>query len=1265
MRMRNCRRPDCLLWLALGLACLGGLTTWAQPVANPPSSLPVLTNAERVLNLGLEGAARQRYSVTLTGVVTCPLPGQRWLYLQDGDAGMLVLYTNAFLRPEPGQVVQVRGRAFAGQFAVHVTDADVQVMGQSPLPEPKPADPARLAAGEDFGRWVTLEGRVVDVYTLNSNAILRLASGNQRYFVMGQSREVGVFPTGRDPPLDLLDARVAVRGICWTEVDEWNRPVGFRIHAARSNFVSVLSPGGADLFARPLTPIASLQPGAPPDKPRVKVAGTVTHFVPGQWLFLQDASGTVRAQIEPVLGRSDANRVFRSRSNLVKLSPGDQVEVVGHAILSGAVTGLTDAEYRFVRRGRPVKPTDASAAALGSGFLDSRLVKTRARLVNRQTRVWGTRVEEILILQSGDLRFHATLRTDHTNSLPSLAPGAVVQVTGVCMMSAGELGASTAPHLLLRNAGDVALVRHPWPWDSLQPGRILAVSVGLGAAAVAWIGLLRRQVRQRQRAEEKVRRSEAATRTINSFATSLLEQHDEEEILWDLAKNCVARLGFVDCVVYLLDAERGELIQKAAHGPKNPEGRHILNPLSIPLGRGIVGGVAQNGRAEIVADTRTDARYVMDGERRLSEIAVPIATEGRVLGVIDSEHPQAGFFTPEHLDLLTSIASLCANKLARVRADARLRELNQELERRIARRTAELVQANAQLRAGISERERAEHVQRALFEISEAVPAAADLPSLYGRIHAIIGTLMRADNFYLALFDEATDMVSFPYFKDLADPPPSPRKAGRGMTEYVLRSGRPTLADLNEIQRLKDAGEYVQTGHRSAIWLGVPLTLEGRTFGVMAVQDQNDPQAFGEEEKRILTFVAGQTALALERKRQEEELRASTRLLRESEERFGKAFRSTPAVLSITRLADERIIEVNEAFLETSGFARTEVLGHTTTELDLWVNPEERTEFLRQVRANGVVRSFEARLRTKQRQEETALMSAEAIELNGEPCLLALILVITARKRAEEELLRTLAQERELSELKSRFVSMVSHEFRTPLGVIMSSAEILQDYMGRLSPERRTQHLQDIFQCTRHMGALMEEVLLLSQAEAGKLQCKPVALDLVGLSQRITSEVLTATEERCPIEVQIPAPLPMADGDEGLLRHILTNLLSNAIKYSPAGVAVQFRIEKQGSNAILTVTDHGIGISEADARQLFQAFHRGGNVGQTPGSGLGLVIVKRCVELHRGRIAFDSHEGTGTTFMVFLPVFGDPPASGNTTTFLRQQTGRPNLTVIP
>src|SRR5262249_43037969 len=146
----------------------------------------------------------------------------------------------------------------------------------------------------------------------------------------------------------------------------------------------------------------------------------------------------------------------------------------------------------------------------------------------------------------------------------------------------------------------------------------------------------------------------------------------------------------------------------------------------------------------------------------------------------------------------------------------------------------------------------------------------------------------------------------------------------------------------------------------------------------------------------------------------------------------------------------------------------------------------------------------------------------------------------------------------------------------------------------------------------------MEEVLLLSRVDAGKMTCRPGPLDLAVFCARVADEVTSATAGRCRIELKSPPGLGEASADEGLLRHILTNLLNNAVKYSPAGASVEFHIEPKGPLALFTVRDRGLGIPDADTKQLFQAFHRGRNVGETPGTGLGMYIVKRCVELHGG-----------------------------------------------
>jgi signal transduction histidine kinase len=246
---------------------------------------------------------------------------------------------------------------------------------------------------------------------------------------------------------------------------------------------------------------------------------------------------------------------------------------------------------------------------------------------------------------------------------------------------------------------------------------------------------------------------------------------------------------------------------------------------------------------------------------------------------------------------------------------------------------------------------------------------------------------------------------------------------------------------------------------------------------------------------------------------------------------------------------------------------------------------------------------------------------------------------ITARKRAEVEMWRALERERELSQLKSSFVSMVSHEFRTPLGIILSSAQILSDYLDQLVPEERREHLDAIAKNSKHMASLMEEVLVLSRVEAGKMALEPGPLDLVKCSERLVEEVRSAGGSPCQIEFTWAPDCIAGHADERLLSHIFTNLLTNAVKYSAPGTPVEFRLERQGSRAIWRVRDRGIGIPEADVARLFSAFHRGGNVGHISGSGLGLVIVKRCVELHGGTIELQSKVGQGTTVTVSLPVF--------------------------
>jgi signal transduction histidine kinase len=241
-----------------------------------------------------------------------------------------------------------------------------------------------------------------------------------------------------------------------------------------------------------------------------------------------------------------------------------------------------------------------------------------------------------------------------------------------------------------------------------------------------------------------------------------------------------------------------------------------------------------------------------------------------------------------------------------------------------------------------------------------------------------------------------------------------------------------------------------------------------------------------------------------------------------------------------------------------------------------------------------------------------------------------------------EEALRLLARERELRELKSDFVSLVSHEFRTPLEIIMSSADNLQRYHERLPAEKRDELLRTINKAVRRMSGMMEEALVLGRLEMDRMTFRPAAFELSSFCRRVCDEIESATNRRCPIAIEVNGAPDEAIGDEGLVRHILTNLLSNAVKYSPAGATVRLVAKRAGDDAVFQVIDCGCGIPEPDQKRLFQAFHRGSNVRQIPGTGLGLLIVQRCVELHGGEVGFESAEGRGSTFTVRLSLFAQP-----------------------
>lgn len=245
---------------------------------------------------------------------------------------------------------------------------------------------------------------------------------------------------------------------------------------------------------------------------------------------------------------------------------------------------------------------------------------------------------------------------------------------------------------------------------------------------------------------------------------------------------------------------------------------------------------------------------------------------------------------------------------------------------------------------------------------------------------------------------------------------------------------------------------------------------------------------------------------------------------------------------------------------------------------------------------------------------------------------------ITERKRAEQEIFKAFAREKELGELKSRFVSMTSHEFRTPLAVISSSAGILKDFGHKLNEEQKIKHLECIQTYVRHTTQLLDDILLINKAENGKLAFQPAYLNLIPFCQKLVEEIQISAPNHIIVFFSNPQYIVTTNLDKKLLRQILINLLSNAIKYSPQSSTINFNLNITEQNVIFSIQDYGIGIPEADQLQLFESFHRASNVGNIPGTGLGLSIVAKCIDLHKGSITVNSQLGVGTNFTVTIPL---------------------------
>ncbi|MHA4844133.1 sensor histidine kinase [Flavitalea antarctica] len=361
----------------------------------------------------------------------------------------------------------------------------------------------------------------------------------------------------------------------------------------------------------------------------------------------------------------------------------------------------------------------------------------------------------------------------------------------------------------------------------------------------------------------------------------------------------------------------------------------------------------------------------------------------------------------------------------------------------------------------------------------------------------------------------------------------------------------------------------------------------------------------------------------------------------------------------IVAITDQKgiIKHVNKNFCKISGYTESELLGQDHRIINSTFHTKDFIKNLWQTIARGEI--WRGELKNKAKNGTFYWVDTTIIPFlneKGKPYqYLAIRSDITKRKLFEEEILKVnndleqkieertqalrqaLQREIDLNEMKSRFVSLASHEFRTPLSAILSSTSLVERYSAPENQDKRQKHIDRIKSSVKNMTIILNDFLSVDKLEQGKIEIKPACFNLNLLIEDILEEVdLSLKKNNQTIIYTCPAIQDITQ-DKNILLNILLNLISNAIKYSQEGNMIYLHAEQNDRKIIISVKDTGIGIPETAQKELFQKFFRAQNVGYTQGTGLGLNIVKRYIELISGRIYFTSQENVGSTFTIEFP----------------------------
>jgi PAS domain S-box-containing protein len=542
----------------------------------------------------------------------------------------------------------------------------------------------------------------------------------------------------------------------------------------------------------------------------------------------------------------------------------------------------------------------------------------------------------------------------------------------------------------------------------------------------------------------------------------------------------------------------------------------------------------------------------------------------------------------------------------------------------------------------IVEHKRALALSSALYRIAERTSSASHLQGFYASIHNIVDELMNARNFYIALYDPTTQLLTFPHFVDEQDPTPAPKRLGRGLTEYVLRTGEALLATPQVFEELRARGEVELIGAPSLDWLGVPLRAGNQTFGALVVQSYSEAIRFTERDKEILTFVSQQVASAIDHKRHEE-------ALRRSEARYRSLVQS--AVYGIYRSSVEgKFLDVNPALIQMLGYESAEEILRLDPQREVFLDAAEHDRMMQEFHQTGHLHSVEVRWKRKDGSPITVRLSGRATTEAEEP---AQTLEIIAEDVTDRRALENQFRQAQKMEAVGRLAGGVAHDFNNLLMVVSGYTEVLLEQIEQDDP--MLVKIQAIQQAADRATTLTRQLLAFSRKQLLELKVvdvNSIVADMDRLLRPLIGENIELTTKLSPNVGHTRA-------DAGQLEQVIMNLVVNAKDAMPGGGKIliqtaeadpesarrEHSLIQPGSYILLSVTDTGAGMDTETQSRIFEPFFTTKEKGK--GTGLGLSTVYGIVKQSGGYIFAQSEPGHGATFRIYLPRVTDPAEQSN------------------